>query len=256
MRCLRLRSRDQRGFGLVELLVAMAVFALFFLLIDTVFIGTHQSSQKAELAADVQQNARIAVERLSREIRESDTGAIRIGGTSPRMSVVFKSARLAATPEVFCMYVRTTTDPNYDSRCFYGGLTPPPAGGYTFPVAGCPPPAVPGNPTQCAYGTYAPIWQRYIGYWAEALPDGSYQVHRVTVNLTTPGDALPDPDRVLTCPGVTCGDIIATYVRNFTISTSGTNFSITLDARGTKIVQGTQIPTQEILLNGTTLIRN
>ncbi len=245
----RLVKNDQRGVGLIELLVALGVFALFFLLIDTVFIGTNRSSRKAELAADVQQNARIGVERLTREIRESRSLEIRIGGTSPAMAVVFKSARLAVPQEVFCLYVRSTTDQNYNSACFYGGLTVPP---YTFPVAGCPPPAVAGV---CAYGTYTPIWQRYIGYWTEAVGDGSYRLRRVSVNLTAPGDTLPDPS-AFSCPGATCGDIIATYVQNFVVSTAGTNFSVTLDAQGQKIVQGTAVPTQEVLLNGTTLIRN
>ncbi len=234
-------GHDQRGVGFVELLVALAVFALFFLLIDTVFIGTHRSTRKAELAADVQQNARIAIERLTREIRESRFTEIRIAGTAPAMAVAFRSARLDLTPETFCLYVRTTTDPNYNSACFYGSL-----------ATNGPPYASPPSPP---YGTYAPIWQRYIGFWTEALGDGSYRLRRTSVNLTTPSDPLPDPS-TFSCPGVNCGEVIATYVQNFTVSLTGTNFSVILDAQGRRIVQGTPVPTQEVLLNGTTLIRN
>ncbi len=45
-------------------------------------------------------------------------------------------------------------------------------------------------------------------------------------------------------------------MQNFTVSIAEANFSVTLDAQATKIVEGTQEPIQEVLLNGTRLIRN
>ncbi len=244
-----LTRRDERGVSMVELLVALAVFGLFFLLIDTVFISTHRSSRKAELAADVQQNARIAVERLTREIRESRSTMVRIGGTSPAMGVVFTSARLSANPAVFCLYVRSSTDPNFNASCFYAGLTgPPTTAPFTYPT---PPPAnlVCTDPTN-TYGSYQPIWQQYIGYYPQTVSGGGYQLLRVATALISPCSALPDP---MTLTG---GQVIATYVQSFAVSASGSNISVTLDAQGQKIVQGTPVPTQEIFLKGTTLLRN
>ncbi len=253
-RCLRQFRRNTRGVGLVELLVGLAVFALFFLLIDAVFVGTHRSARKAELAGEVQQNARIAIERLSREIRESRANLVSVSSDGTR--VVFKSARLlgSSTPEVFCVYVRSTSDSLYNFSCFTNlpsSKRPNPS--YTFPVAGCPPPSV---GTACALGTYTPLWQFWVAYWW----DSSLQLHRVAGALSDPDATPPDVTNpaVWFCPGVTCGEVIATFVNTFnaTINTTTGNFATTLDAQGTRIVQGSPVPQQEILLNGTTLVRN
>ncbi len=242
-------GRDDRGVGIIELLVGLAIFALFFLLIDAVFIGTHRSSRKAELAADVQQNARIAVERLTREIRESrcapapSTCEVVISPSFDK--VMFKSARLDLSQETFCVFVRSTTEALYSPSCFYGSLTPPPYA--SLPPAGCPPPTVvSGGVPACAYGTYTPIWQRSIGYWLDGTT-----LRRQTNNLTAPGD-------VLNLATLTSGEIIASFVNTFEvhITTANGNFTVALDAKGTKIVQGSQVPQQEVQLNGTTLTRN
>lgn len=247
-------ARDARGdwgFSLIELIVSMAIFALFILMIDVVFIGTHRSSRKADLAADVQENARTAVERLSREIRESRVSVVSTSGDGTR--VVFKSARLlGSSPEVFCLYVRTTTEPLYNLPCFTNlpvSERPP----YTFPVSGCPPPTV---GSACALGTYTPLWQYWVAYWL----DGSQQLHRATGTLNDPDAAPPDVTNAAlwTCPGSTCGEVISSYVNTFNAAIDVPNRSITatLDAQGTRIVQGTAVPTQEILLNGRVLLRN
>jgi len=243
--------RGQCGSALLELIVSLAVFALFFLMIDVVFITTHRSAQKADLAADVQENARGAVERLSREIRESRSNLVSTSSDGTR--VVFKSARLlGSSPEVFCIYVRTTTEPLYNSTCFNElpvGKRPP----YTFPVGGCPPPTV---GSVCALGTYTPLWQYWVAYWL----DLSQQLHRVTGALSDPDAAPPDITNpaLWSCPGVTCGEVIATYVNTFTAATvvASGSFTVTLDAQGTRIVQGSPVPLQEVLLNGRILLRN
>ncbi len=244
-------DRDDRGVGLIEFLVGLAVFALFFLLIDAVFIGTHRSSRKADLAADVQQNARGAIERLSREIRESRVNLVSTSSDGTR--VVFKSARLlGGAPEVFCLYVRTTSDSLYNSSCFLNlpiGKRP----NYTFPVAGCPPPTV---GSACALGTYTPLWQYWVAYWLDA----SQQLHRATGALSDPDAVPPDVTNVAlwSCPGATCGEVIANYVNNFVaaIDIASGDFTATLDTQATRIVQGSAVPQQEVLLNGRILLRN
>jgi len=244
-------SRGDWGFALVELIVSLAVFALFFVLIDVVFIGTHRSSRKADLAVDVQENARTAVERLSREIRESRVNLVSTSADGTR--VAFKSARLlVSSPEVFCLYVRTTTEPLYTASCFTElpvNKRPP----YSFPVSGCPPPTV---GSVCALGTYTPLWQYWVAYWLDA----SQQLHRAIGALSDPDAALPDVTNAALwfCPGATCGEVIASYVNTFNTAIDAVNGSVTatLDAQGTRIVQGTAVPKQEVLLNGRILLRN
>lgn len=235
-----LRRGRQSGVTIIELLVAMAVFSLFILLVDAVFFGANRSSKKSELAAEVQQNARIAVERLTRELRESgfDSPAeIRVGGTAGHGAVVFKSARLASDNSVFCLYVRSTSDPAYmyNTSCFLvGSLTGPPY----------------ATPPTAPLGTYTPIWQRYIGYYVVDTPDGLHELRRVAAALTAPDAPLPDPT------SLSGGDVIANLVETFDVSLSGAEFTVTLKAKGTLVVQGTTVPSQEILLPGTVLIRN
>jgi prepilin-type N-terminal cleavage/methylation domain-containing protein len=236
----RADTPGEAGVTLIELLAALAVFALLFLMVDSVFFATHRSSKKTELAADVQQNARIAVERLVREIRESspESTDLLIGGSAGARTVVFRSARLNADNSVFCLYVRNTTDPSYmynaDCFTFAGGdlLAPP----YTDdPVA--------------PSGTYTPIWQRYIGYYVEDTDgDGVYDLKRVAAQLTTPATTL-----VTSLSG---GDVIATYVESFDIAQSGGVVTISLKAKGETVVQGSAVPAQEILLDGQVVVRN
>lgn len=230
----------QRGVTLIELLVGLVVFALFIVVMDALFFTANRSTRKTELAADVQQNARIAIERVTREIRESRPSEVLANnGTPGRSWVLFKSARLPADNSVFCLYVRNTTDPSYVNNpdCFTfpgGNITPPP---YTSPE--------PLSPR----GTYTPIWQRYIGYYVTDTPDGLLELRRVTAQLN-------QPTSTLSASMLTGGEVIATFVETFDVALAGTTFTVTLKASGTEIVQGSTVPTQEVLLPGTVLIRN
>ena len=69
-----IRWRDERGFTLVQLLVACGMLGLALAAVGTVverglrhtYISTHKT--------EVQQNARVALERMAREIRENPFG--------------------------------------------------------------------------------------------------------------------------------------------------------------------------------------
>lgn len=229
----------QRGVTLIELLLALVVFALFIFVIDALFFSASRSTRKIELAADVQQNARIAIERLTREIRESRPSEVLMDSSMPGRSwVLFKSARLPDDNTVFCLYVRNATDPSYvyNPDCFTfpgGNVTPPP---YTSPE--------PLSPR----GTYTPIWQRYIGYYV-VDSGGVVELRRVTGQLNQPTSAL-------LVSMLTGGEVIAAFVETFDVTLVGTTVTATLKASGTEIVQGSAVPTQEVLLPGTVLIRN
>lgn len=236
----------RRGLTYIELLVALGVFTLLILILDRFFFSAISGSRKVELAADVQQNARIAVERLTREIRESTASQVAVGGVPGAMWVVFKSARLPANNSVFCLYARSTTDPAgiYHPDCFTfpGGTIPGP--NYSDP-----PYASPCHPDDLApCGTYTPIWQRYVGYHTVAN-GGVTELRRVTGQLDTPDAAI---DSSL----LTGGDTIAVHIESFDVALSGANFAVTVKAKGTEVSQGSQLPGQEMLLPGTVLVRN
>lgn len=240
---MRIARHGERGITVIELLVATAVFALFVIIVDAVFFTANRSSKKAELAADVQQNARIAVERLTREIRESGStvpSLIRVNNAIPGHSaIVFKSARLNADNAVFCLYVRTRTEPLFNVNCFDDFSTDVPEPPYTSPE--------PIDPR----GTYTPIWQRRIIYYVVDTPDGLHTLHRRVDQLGSTGEALPDPATLMSG-----GDVIANMVESFDVTLTGGEFRIALKVKGSQLVQGVAVPDQEILLPGTVLIRN
>jgi len=142
-----MKLRDQRGASLIELLVAVVVFAIVILVMDAVFINAHRGARKAELSAGVSQNARVAVERLIAEIRESGASQIQIDAGNA--AVIFRSARPSDATSAFCMDWRASSEP------------------LALANPGCS-----GVPLT---GTYAPVWQRWIAYYFDS---GSGQVRR------------------------------------------------------------------------------
>ncbi len=271
--------RTQRGVTMIELLVALAVFALFILMIDALFSSARTNARKTEIAADVQQNARIAVDRLTRELREAHVyaagdplpaAAYLVVDTSQgpgRHGILFKSARLAGTATFFCLYVRTNTEPFYNATCFDGfpgssNDVPKPSPIYSGPPYPlCAPNTNVNILAPC--GSYQPIWQQYVGYFVVENPplSGLFELHRVSGQLDSPTQTLV-PTNLLTG-----GDVIATMVDTFDVCV---NFSdppactapangvvaVALKAKGSEKVQGRAIPDQRIDLPSVSVSRD
>jgi prepilin-type N-terminal cleavage/methylation domain-containing protein len=246
--------RTQRGVSLVELLVALAVFAMFVIMVDAVFRSARTNTSKIQVAADVQQNARVAVDRIIRELRETNSNQLLLGASQ----VVFKSARCASTPatvctppgnpdsSIFCLYTKNNSGLGYDARCF-SSFTPSIPGP---PYTGAPPaPCTPTDITNIPCASYTPLWQRYVGYYVTGPPGGPYALQRVY-------GALSLPNAPLSLSVLTGGDTIATMIQSFNISVSGGVASVTLQAQGTQVVQGQAIPAQQIQLPGQAMTRN
>jgi prepilin-type N-terminal cleavage/methylation domain-containing protein len=241
--------RAQGGVTLVEMLVALAVFALFILMIDAVFSSARTSSRKVEVAADVAQNARVAVDRITRELRETTPSWVVVDNSVPgRSLLLFKSARLGRDQTVFCLYTRTESEPLYNRYCYedFTG-TDPPKPSQTTGDPPYPPPCDTPDGSPCM--RYVPIWQRYVGYYVVDTPDGLHELRRVTGQLTT-------PTQPLSLTWLTGGDAIATMVETFDVTRSGGLLTVRLKVTGTEVVQGRALPPQEILLPGGSLTRN
>lgn len=240
------RGRAEQGFSVLEMVVAVSIFALLIVMIDSLFFTAYRHARGVELAADVQQNARIALDRLTRELREASPSQIAVGGPPGSMAVVFKAARPAFDPAVFCAYVRTRTDSLYRSGCYSWTGAPLP------PYTTDPPYAPPCNtPTGAPCGTYAPIWQRTVGYYvAASTVTGLKELRRVVRDLASPDAPLPDP---ATLRG---GEAVATYIEAFDATVSAGSVAVVLTLGATEIVRGTALRPERIILPGTVLLRN
>jgi hypothetical protein len=218
--------------SLIELLAATAIFLLLFLMIDGVFITAHRGARTVESAAESGQNARIAIDRLTREIRETRATEVVTGGSPDAGAVVFKSARYSDSVAAFCLDVAGSGDSLYDANC------------WTAPG----PVASPG-------GTYLPVWQRYVGSYVTGPAGGPYRLHRYTGNLSQSGEALPGD------PSIPPGDaevaVIATGLEIFDVEPlAGNRFTVRIAARSAEPAQGSPVPPQQIQLDATVLLQN
>jgi type IV pilus assembly protein PilW len=62
-------TRNQSGFTLLEMLISSAIFAIVLFAIYTIYITSQATSTRGINKIEVQQNARVAKERMAREIR-------------------------------------------------------------------------------------------------------------------------------------------------------------------------------------------
>ena len=70
------RLKRCRGLTLIELLVAMAISAILIAALYRTFIGQHRIYTVQEQVVDMQQNARVAINRMMREIRMAGFGNV------------------------------------------------------------------------------------------------------------------------------------------------------------------------------------
>ncbi|MEE9153776.1 MAG: prepilin-type N-terminal cleavage/methylation domain-containing protein [candidate division NC10 bacterium] len=62
-------TRNQSGFTLLEMLISSAIFAIVLFAIYTIYITSQATSTRGINKIEVQQNARVAMRRMAREIR-------------------------------------------------------------------------------------------------------------------------------------------------------------------------------------------
>ena len=74
--------RDERGFTLAELLTAFAVLGLVLAAVTMIHQGTQQAYVTGSNKMEVQQNARVALERMAREIRQTKSALTAAAATS------------------------------------------------------------------------------------------------------------------------------------------------------------------------------
>jgi len=81
------RLRACKGLTLIELLVAMAISAILIAAIYRTFIGQHKTYMAQEQVVDMQQNARVAINRMMREIRMAGFGMAGFGNVTEALNL-------------------------------------------------------------------------------------------------------------------------------------------------------------------------
>ena len=68
-------TRGLSGFTLLEIIVSISLFAIIIILVSSIYVMSQRSYNQNSTQAELSQNARVAFDRLSRELRQS-TGIV------------------------------------------------------------------------------------------------------------------------------------------------------------------------------------
>ncbi len=176
---LRIRTDDDAGFGLPELLVSMAIFSVVLVAVSAVFVSVLDTSRIASARTLTTADARIAMEAITRSLRVAvvppgQTSAIAVSEAN-RIQFYASLDRGAGQNATFPTRVTYSYDPA--TGCVNENQTNasgPTAGPFTWPGAGR---------TKCLIKTSAPPVFTYFETGTITRPDGT------TVAPVTPTDA-------------------------------------------------------------------
>ncbi|MDP2689229.1 MAG: prepilin-type N-terminal cleavage/methylation domain-containing protein [Deltaproteobacteria bacterium] len=91
------RKRKESGFSLVELLISMSILAVVTMAIFSLYNMQHKTTHIEEDVVDVQQNLKMALDNLSRDVRMA--GFVVLGGVNP-IGAVTNNAGLNSTDTI------------------------------------------------------------------------------------------------------------------------------------------------------------
>ena len=66
-----MHSKKQHGFTILEILISLSIFTILVMLTGSMFVISQQSYRKASVRAELTQNARVSLDRISREARQA-----------------------------------------------------------------------------------------------------------------------------------------------------------------------------------------
>jgi len=95
----RRHSAKASGFSLIELLMAMAVFSFMLLIISAGFIGIVHINQSTTASRNTQQNARIVIETIERQLRSASVVYVQMVPATPPLIPANTQGRLCLMTE-------------------------------------------------------------------------------------------------------------------------------------------------------------
>lgn len=81
---------NKKGFSLIEIMISIAIFMMVIILVNSVFNLSKKINDKNSNLAELIQNARVSLDRLSRELRQSADLVTNISSSTPAHSILFQ----------------------------------------------------------------------------------------------------------------------------------------------------------------------
>lgn len=71
MKKTKAKNKNCRGFALLEIIVSVSLFVVIIILVNSIFLSSQNSYRANSNMAELSQNARVSLDRMSREIRQA-----------------------------------------------------------------------------------------------------------------------------------------------------------------------------------------
>ena len=95
------KKQNEKGFTLAEILVVVVIFSLIVLAIYAIYLLSSRMYRQGEVAAEMNQNGRVMIERMTREIRQAKTVVTDLPETqiNPPSEILFQDGHVPAVIE-------------------------------------------------------------------------------------------------------------------------------------------------------------
>lgn len=99
-------THTPKGFTLVELILSIAIFSIALTAVSAVYIQGQKATVSASIGAELRQNARVAMDRLSRELRQARVIVTTLPATTETAvdEVVFQNGHDTTTDTSYIRY--------------------------------------------------------------------------------------------------------------------------------------------------------
>jgi len=104
------KLRNDNGFTLVEMMVALALLSVVFTAVNSFFLSSVTAWHRSQDKAEVEENLRIGMNRLSRELRQAESIVSYDNTSQPRGRLTFQAERNNALKTI-SYYCSSSGDP-------------------------------------------------------------------------------------------------------------------------------------------------
>ena len=221
-----MRTKPERGFSLIELLISMAVGLIVILAISSLFKTGVDATFLVTQRAETQQSLRAAMEMMVKDISQAGAG-LPTGGLQLPTNGAATLSNLACNQTPYC-YLTNFNYPNVPSKNYMYGIIPGWSNGVEKSVAIANAPGARNDSITSIYCDYNyPLWQYKIVF-----------ASATQITLTPNAIFVPPPPPINGIGGINTGDLILLVVTAPPTPGNGTNLVQT----GAAVGEVTSVP--------------